>query len=452
MHRLLGFALPALASSASEEGIWEFRVKLLHVQKGQGPGGTRSFGQLMRLVVRAWLSCRWAYALTVFQADLEKLGASLEEMKTVRRCGYSIALNCHFYKPAVFERMTGVAWEAGGADPVGYLLQDGLWNHEDASAELCEDVTSFRSVPHPLRRLHPAGLGGWLAARLGEQGWADAAGGAAASPVELAMEALPEVCSSNVREVWDSLRPGGFAARQMIIVGCGSMSSEPTQPLLERGAGGLFLDANAREIAEARQSRLAGPHRMILNTTVTPSNVLGLLRAHAAFVREVDVLQVDIDTVDGPVVLKLLQVVTPLAVVVEMRNFVPFPLRYAFLSPDTDGLSWGGASLAYWMHELGLRGYELARMDRMDAVFLRAEARPAAERRRRLLGILACYLRNLLLEPSPSSLFAERARGTTGDWGRLQHAWMEMPPEAAAAEVWRNLTAWRADLRFSLTL
>ena len=47
--------------------------------------------------------------------------------------------------------------------------------------------------------------------------------------------------------------------------------------------------------------------------------------------RAVDVVQVDIDTVDGPVMMKLLEVVSPEAVVVEVRSLLPFPMRYACL-------------------------------------------------------------------------------------------------------------------------
>lgn len=172
-------------------------------------------------------------------------------------------------------------------------------------------------------------------------------------------------------------------------------------------------------------------------------------------------MQVDIDTADGPVVMKLLEVTSPQAVVVEVRNFVPFPLRYAFLATDSDGLKWGGATLGFWLHELGVRGFELARMDRLDAVFLRA--RPGAAegaRQRRLLAALGCYLRNLLQEPTPAFLLrGPRAALAAGPepgaaaerWDLLWHAWMEMPASAAFPQVWGNLTSWRPDLPFSLS-
>lgn len=247
--------------------------------------------------------------------------------------------------------------------------------------------------------------------------------------------------------------PGRSTARQLIIVGCGSLDSEPTQLLIEKGSGGLFLDASSREIKIARLGSIAGPHRRILNETVTTSNVLNLLTVHEQFIKHTEVIQVDIDTIDGPILLKLVEATAPKAVVVEVRNFLPFPFRYACLSIDTHGLPWGGANLNYWIYELRLRGFEIAMMDHRDAVFVQRSVRPIQDPQWHLLGTLACYLRNTLAVRNPEVLLAE-ASGDDGEmfWDWLQLVWMDASPGDAMSHIWRNLTAWRTDIPFSLNL
>ena len=71
---------------------------------------------------------------------------------------------------------------------------------------------------------------------------------------------------------------------------------------------------------------------------------------------------------------ELLGLLKPRAVVVEVRDFLPFPFRYACLDLDTKTLAWGGANFAFWQHLMGKHGLHLARMDVRDAVFVRMEA------------------------------------------------------------------------------
>uniref|UniRef100_A0A7S4WC06 Methyltransferase FkbM domain-containing protein n=1 Tax=Alexandrium monilatum TaxID=311494 RepID=A0A7S4WC06_9DINO len=463
MRAALGLAaVPLLVGGAVEAGMWEYGVKLVPVEgEEERKYSVSMFGTRLRLVVRAWLTCQWVNVFAVTEALLRRVDMSKEQVYDVRRCGRSIRENCHFYEASLFEERTGMALGPDVHGSVlGYFVQDSDWL--DAEPEECEDRASFRFVKHPLQWLHPEGLDGWLSRQLHDQGL-DVASVADASrpPTELAMDAMRDVYSDDVAEVWESLWPGDSSARQMIIIGCGNLHSEPTQPLLDKGTGGLFVDASTKAIRQAKYSSYAGPHRVILNRTVDPANVVGLLREHAPSLWEVDVVQVDIDTVDGPVLMKILEVTSPRAVVVELRNFVPFPFRYAYFATDTDGLKLGGATLAFWMHELRVRGFELERMDRRDAVFVRRPPGASADlQRRHFLAAMGCYMCNLLREPTPAFLLrGPRAPLIAGapvgsaeeSWDLLRHAWMEMPASVAFPQVWRNLTSWRPDLPFSLT-
>eukprot|EP00928_Gymnodinium_smaydae_P036925 TRINITY_DN25720_c0_g1_i1.p1 TRINITY_DN25720_c0_g1~~TRINITY_DN25720_c0_g1_i1.p1 ORF type:complete len:517 (+),score=92.54 TRINITY_DN25720_c0_g1_i1:67-1551(+) len=450
-------------AAAAEEVIWEFGVKL--VPLGGDDESTPKLGgaDIMRLVVRAWLTCHWTRVYVVSEAGLKRLGMSQKQALEVRRCGPSIRHNCRFYDARSFERRTGVrAGSQSGSLVLGYFVDDSLW--EIAPAAECASDAAFQPVDHPLRHLHPHGFTRWLAARLAENDLElskEDEGSASA----LALAALPDMCVEDVASsgVWEQLWPGesddAATARQLLVIGCGDLGGEPTDPLLERGAGGLFLDADRAAVRRARASeRGSAPGRLVLNATVSPASLASLLRAHASFVRNVDVLQVDIDTMDGPVVMRALQLLRPQAVVVEVRNFLPLPFRYACLTTNTQQLPWGGASLGYWLRELSLRGFELIRMDARDAVFAR-RGLPGTEMdpRRRLLGALGCYLRNMLSEPSPALLLRDSYLRSDGDaeerWNWLWHHWMHAPaPEQAVAEIWRNLTSWRGDISFSLQL
>mmetsp|Transcript_123536 Transcript_123536/g.349252 ORF Transcript_123536/g.349252 Transcript_123536/m.349252 type:complete len:448 (-) Transcript_123536:139-1482(-) len=444
ISKLLGAAV--LVQLAGASGLLDFRSKFT-----LDPGSTPDQPTL-RLVVRTWQQCQWAWAMPITEELRAKLGGS-EGLSAVRRCGNSIRTNCRFYTASVFQSSTGLdAQRLGFPLLVGYLVTDAMWEEKlDVTAADCADATSFVGIRHPLQALHPDGFGPWIGARMAELGLDFDASMKAERLDEVLVEALPDVCTDDTHftDLWDALWPGEQTAEQMIIVGCADMGDEPTASLLDKGAGGLFLDGNMKAVQRARE-RQPGSHRLILNATVSPSNVQTILRTHAPFARRVDVLQVDIDSADGPVVQRLLEVVSPRAVVVEFREFVPFPLRYSFLDVDTDGLPWGGANLAFWMRELKRSGYELTRMNGQDAAFVRGLQVPDPPRR--ALSILACYLRRVLQLPSPSSLFRGLGQGGSADWTFLWHTWMAAAPSAAVGDAWRNLTQWRSDLRFFLDI
>mmetsp|Transcript_95874 Transcript_95874/g.310780 ORF Transcript_95874/g.310780 Transcript_95874/m.310780 type:complete len:444 (+) Transcript_95874:99-1430(+) len=396
------------------EDMWEFRAKLMPAPDEAAYFALAEAGKaLLRLVVRSWRACQGTLVIGVTGGSLAQVGLDMSTAHTIRKCGNSMAHRCSFHEASVFRTVVGVAWE--------------------------------------------------------EDGKAVAADGDGHSITAEAAEATSQVCSDDVSEVWDLFWPPERpeTPKQIVIIGCGSLSSEPTGPLLDRGAGGLFIDADRRVIRMALAGPRVAPHRRILNSTVSVGSVPRLLRTHAPFVRDVEVLQVDIDTVDGPVVMKLLEFLSPRAVVVEVRNFLPFPFRYACLTTDTKGLAWGGANLAYWLYELGIRGYRLLRMDSLDAVFVHHDDPVATAAdltgRRHFLGTLGCYVRNMLKERPPAALFRDILRkqqeeaasspaSPADNWSDLWRGWFGAKhPHGVLHEAWGNLTAWRNDIPFTLS-
>eukprot|EP00913_Durusdinium_trenchii_P019473 g18305.t2 len=347
--------------------------------------------------------CYWTNVFSVTEANL------LEKGFSINKCGPSIEHGCSFFDAEVIRKDPASASLFNSKAPDGYLgsLIGHYWVGQGSCSEFL-DKDPFMQVPSPLRVLHPPGLWGrWLRRSLQEVG----------------LEA-------------DSL------SDRMLVIGCSTMAGEPTQPLIDKGAGGLFLDMDRRAIRVAR-AQSSAPNRLIMNITVAPHTVGSLLKEYKAFVEDLEVLQVDIDSFDGPMVQALLKLTQPKAVVVEIRDFVPFPFRYACLDSDTKSLPWGGANFAFWQHLLAQHGLYLVRMDHRDAVF----ARRKAPDRRKFLGIMACYLRQYLLKPNPLQMVGPH----TLDQNTIfrQH-WISSEPTTVIDEIWQNLTTTRNDIRFFL--
>ncbi|CAK0900094.1 unnamed protein product, partial [Prorocentrum cordatum] len=260
----------------------------------------------------------------------------------------------------------------------------------------------------------------------------------------LAAMARRGLCRDEVAEFFASWAPP--AGGQMLVIGCAggeSMTNNPTQALIDAGLGGLFIDARKRHIARARR-KFGGPHRMIINATVTPSVLPGMLQQHSRFVQQTEVVQVDVDSFDGPLLMQLLEVVSPSVIVVEVRHVLPFPFRYACVECKFDEVvahrNLWGATLGYWVHELERRGYEVGAMDQLDALFVRrGSTRPHQDRRELFLATMACYLRNRLIVRRPRDLFVPGGKPVE-------------PTRANLEAIRANLTRIHSGFRFALSL
>lgn len=359
-----------------------------------------------RLVVRSWRTCQWTRAFVVWQDFLNDLGLTLETVQGVTRCGQGMEANCRYFGIDAIEKHVGLDLTHLGS--LGLLVEDSKWNLADTSSDMCRG-DALRKVTNPSRVKFPGGLDRWIAARLEEKGFAASMEALHGRPADAAVQAIDTVCVDDIQNFWAGWNES-HTVDQIVIIGCGAMNDNPTQYLLNKDVGGLFVDKSTERVVEGRRG-FARPHRMIINATADPSDKFSaLLDKYARFVRRVDVVQVDIDSYDAVVVFELLKRTRPKAIVVEVRHMAPFPFRYACIQCEM-GYGYGGANLNYWIHELGLRGFQLEALDRLDAVFVRGPAPVALVERQKLLGTLACYLRNTLVTQAPAELLGRWQMG-----------------------------------------
>ena len=453
--------LPWLAwvPCALAESIWDLHVGLVkdNDEHETTTLETSSFSKHFFLVLREppFNQCRWTKVIYV-TAEAAERGITVDVLKGIQKCGPQMYLHrCSFVSASWIQSRPALATVFGRKVPgyLGFVLMH-LWSNAFGSnAGKCpewmmKDADPFVVFPHPYRPLHqnPGFWGHWLkrSLRYGSlSGWSESENMSTWQLVSTAMEEMPNICCGRVEDQWGSLWPELRPPKSMVILGCGSLENEPTQPLLDKGAGGLFVDANPAMINLAKQH--SAPHRMILHEKVTPHGVAALLRKYSSYVQDVEVLQIDVDTIDGSLVEELLRHTQPRAVVVEIRDMIPFPFRYSCLTSFTQNLQWGGSNLAFWLKLFHQNGFHLAKMDHVDAVFIKMPP-PSVKT---FLGTLACYLKNFVLDPSPIELIGEEELPP-----RLvtRHKWLVSQPEMIIDDIWRNLTAASGEVRFYLNL
>ncbi|CAL1127661.1 unnamed protein product [Cladocopium goreaui] len=451
----------------ADEQLWELHAKLVDAQDYPKltekvypyliTPSLRAFSAHFFLVLREphFNTCRWTNAIRITE-DIVELGFSIDMLRTVNRCGPGFDHLCKFYDEPLIRRSPKLDAVFRSKAPNGYVgfLIGRYWAEEEPLCphQLQSDEDPFIVMQHPFRRLHPKPdvWGEWLSRSLQYAGLDEWNPGNPGNPdeiVKMAVQAAPDVCIHSVQDAWSALWPQA-PPKSMIVLGCSDMNHDPTSPLLEKGAGGLFIDVSSKLIENA-QRKWSAPHRMILNIKAQPHNIAELLKNYSSYVEDVEVLQVDVDTMDGRLVEELLAHTKPRAVVVEVRDSLPFPFRYACLTHDTKHLPWGGANFAFWLHLLRRHGLHLVRMDLRDAVFARTEA-PTI---RTFLGAMACYLRKFVLVPTPLQAMELWTRKTLREIDRktvLRHHWIASHPPDVIEEIWRNMTTTSPDVRFHL--
>jgi len=475
-------------SEGSSFDVWDVYTKLEHAPKNLPfTKGMHDRGaQALRLLTSTWGVCQSTIAFVVTTGFLSRSNMDLSHARLTNKCGPSIAHICHFQDVATFSAKLGVHWSPVPGDEVaGFFLLDSMWKQLDS--EVCSDLSSFQRIKHPARSNMPNfDLPQWLLQQLDRVAIPACGELMGRSYVKVGDDSAKEACSQHlveemltatvdiwrysVKEVWAELYPALFAGEQplpspfdLLVVGCATLESDPVSPLLDLGAGGLFLDADRHSIRVAQQKWAR--NRRILNATVHPGTFHTLLAKHAEVLQNVQVLQVDIDSMDGPVVMKALEHFAPTAVVVELREVVPFPFRHACQTTNTRGVARGGANLNYWRCELGIRGYTLFAMDTQDAVFVRSEKAQkydafARGERWRFLGMLGAYLRQVIATLPPSAFFLEEPAAETAttehDRRSRQRNWFHWlaaaEPHGLLESVWKNLTDEEPEIPFLLML
>jgi hypothetical protein len=183
----------------------------------------------------------------------------------------------------------------------------------------------------------------------------------------------------------------GAGNRRLVEIGCGDgLQNNSTNLIVNHRWTGLLIDADDSNIAIARSyfknhkaTKLLPPS--VLQAFVSPENVNSLLTESGITDKEVDLLSIDIDSVDLWV-LEALEVIRPRVIVVEINArweadeamTTPRDANDAPQFHSECGMIYGGASLAAYHKLLGRRGYRLVASNEMatNVFFVREDCAP----------------------------------------------------------------------------
>lgn len=183
----------------------------------------------------------------------------------------------------------------------------------------------------------------------------------------------------------------GSGNRRLVEIGCGDgLQNNSTNLIVNHRWSGLLIDADESNIKTARNyfenakaTKLLPP--TVLQAFVTPENVNSLLTDSGITDKEVDLLSIDIDSVDLWV-LEALDAIRPRVIVAEVNarwgadESMTTP-RDASDAPQFHpecGMIYGGASLAAFHKLLGRRGYRLVGSNAVatNVFFVREDCAP----------------------------------------------------------------------------
>ena len=158
-----------------------------------------------------------------------------------------------------------------------------------------------------------------------------------------------------------------FPATDPYVVNLGCRDGkvkDPCYELYRRGHPGLAVDAG--DFPQLHVNLPQPDVRKLLNTKLTPDNVVDILRREGCPPRPA-LLKIDIDSFDGPLLAAALDGIEPEVIRIEVNPDFPPPLRFAVeYDPDyahSGTAGFFGCSLSYVLSVCRPRGYELLEID-----------------------------------------------------------------------------------------
>jgi hypothetical protein len=204
----------------------------------------------------------------------------------------------------------------------------------------------------------------------------------------------------------------GSRSKIVVDIGCGNgVFGNSANLVINHGFYGVMLDADLSSIEKGKQfytelNLIFNSKPKFAHTFLEIDNVNKILTNLLPSVNEVDVLSIDIDSIDL-YILKSIDCITPRIVVLELNNAWGFedskslPYSDNFSREWIDGLLYGGASLAAFNKILSAKGYWLIGIDPsgFDAYFIREGKDIFPE-----VSLQSCYEQSRVWQSSHSRL------------------------------------------------
>lgn len=241
---------------------------------------------------------------------------------------------------------------------------------------------------------------------------------------------------------YEVLLEAGVASRQVFQVGVeDGKSGDPVyQLIMQRGVGGLGIEALPDDVSRARQNR--PPRFRVEQAYITAANVWYWARQ----LEKIDVVVIDIDTFECPVLEALLDGAIgerrqlPALLNLEINMLVPPPFKFSRGYGLHDARLWAqqysttSCSLSYAIRSFSSRGYELLTFG-YDAIFVRRDLTPLYSAVRPALKFpqdeFLCYRRSVITTCSRPIRFVREWFFRANDPTDL-HLSLE--------SMWRNIT------------
>lgn len=181
-----------------------------------------------------------------------------------------------------------------------------------------------------------------------------------------------------------------------VEIGCGNGLENNTHALVLSGWRGIWLDGNEKNIKLIGNSILANDKLLFECRTVTPHNVVQILRSMLGRLstQDIDLFSIDIDSNDIYVLSEALKDLKPKVLCVEYNAKFPPPMDIKVAPPPArwTGDDYQGASLSSFVNTLKPFGYHLitCNLSGVNAFFVRSE----------FAGEFPCYSPAELYQPA----------------------------------------------------
>jgi hypothetical protein len=204
------------------------------------------------------------------------------------------------------------------------------------------------------------------------------------------------------------------------IAASDGVSQSPVLPFIKAGASGLAVEVDGQKFASLAWLYRDFPKIELHKTRISPQNVVHLLE-HAGIKRDLDVMNIDIDSFDLDLVVAILESeYRPQIISIEINEKIPPPIYFNVLYSDShswDGTHFYGCSITAATSHIEKFGYALVGLEFNNALFVRSNKNSPQLSRK---SPTSAWLEGYRNRPETKQLFAHNSD--------VDH-WLDMKPE-----------------------